>query len=156
LVEKNKDYGKTLKFFHELGINCAGCSSLIPTGGAKDQIATGKALSSEELKNILTEAVAICKELNMDISFTSPGWVDSGELLEIGLPSAPKCGACLSNMAVSPSGEVVPCQSWLTGLSLGNIRTESWDKIWNRKACKNIRKNYALKNACGLKEDIRK
>lgn len=155
LVERNKDYGNTLRFIHDLGVYCVGCSGLIPTGGAIDQISSGKVLSSNELTEILREAVTLCNELNMDISFTSPGWVDSDELLKIGLPSAPKCGACLSNMAVSPSGEVVPCQSWLNGTGFGNISMKSWKKIWNHKDCKRIRKNYALKNRCGLKEDTK-
>lgn len=153
LVEKNRDYGNTLRFAHELGISCVGCSSLIPTGGAVDQIATGKVLSPEDLKGILKEAVAICNELHMDISFTSPGWVEQEELLQIGLPSAPACGACLSNMAISPSGEVVPCQSWLNGTSLGNILTDTWMEIWNHPTGKRIRKNYSMKNKCGLKEE---
>lgn len=153
LVERNKDYGNTLRFIHELGISCVGCSSLIPSGGAVDQIATGKALSTTELTDILEAAVRICNELHMDISFTSPGWVDSDKLINIGLPSAPKCGACLSNMAVSPSGHVVPCQSWLNGITLGDLRTDSWSKIWNNKNCKRIRKSYSMKNLCGLKED---
>lgn len=153
LVEKNKDFCNTIRFAHELGVTCVGCSSLIPAGGAIDQIATGKVLSSVELKTILKEATGLCNELHMDISFTSPGWVDKEELLQLGLPSAPACGACLSNMAISPSGEVVPCQSWLNGMTLGNMRTDSWKAIWNNKNCKRIRKDYSMKNKCGLKED---
>jgi MoaA/NifB/PqqE/SkfB family radical SAM enzyme len=153
LVDKNKDYLTTLKFIHSLGVNCVGCSSLIPTGGAVEQIATGKALTSVDLKLLLQEAVSLCNELSMDISFTSPGWLSPSETYEIGLPSNPVCGACLSNMAISPTGEVVPCQSWLNGLSLGNILTEPWENIWNCKNSKHIRRMNASKNQCGLKED---
>ncbi|MDF2520479.1 MAG: Radical domain protein [Clostridia bacterium] len=152
IVERNRDYADTLRFVHSLGIHCVGCSSLIPTGGAVEQIATGKALTPEELKDILREAVALCKELKMEISFTSPGWLPSEEILALGLPSAPVCGACLSNMAVTPAGDVVPCQSWLNGQTLGSMRTETWRKIWNNKTCINIRKNSAAKPKCALKE----
>lgn len=153
LVEKNKDYANTIKFVHDLGICFVGCSSLIPTGGAVEQISTGKALTPAELKEILREAVSLCRELKMEISFTSPGWLSSDEIIELGLPSAPVCGACLSNMAVSPTGQVVPCQSWLNGQTLGNMRTEAWSNIWNSKACKDIRKNSAAKSKCALKEE---
>lgn len=153
LVERNKDYADTIRFVNSLGIHCVGCSSLIPTGGAVEQISTGKALTPIESKEILKEAVSLCKELKMEISFTSPGWLASDEIIELGLPSAPVCGACLSNMAVSPTGGVVPCQSWLNGLTLGNIRTEAWGKIWNSKACKDIRRSSAAKSKCALKED---
>ena len=44
-------------------------------------------------------------------------------------------------MAISPDGNVVPCQSWLgKGASLGNILNVKWNKIWNSKECKKIRK----------------
>lgn len=154
LVEKNKDFGKTLRFAHDLGIHCAGCSSLIPTGGAKEQISTGKTLSADDLKNILKDAVALCKELGMELSFTSPGWLDTKEILDIGLPSAPVCGACLSNMAIAPNGQVVPCQSWLKGLTLGDMRTSHWKDIWNHKSSRLIRIHSAAKPKCALKEDF--
>lgn len=153
LVEKNKDYTDTLRFLNELGVGCVGCSSLIPAGGAIEQISTGKALSEEELLSLLKSAVMVCNELHMDLSFTSPGWVDPEKLLALGLPSAPKCGACLSNMAISPTGDVVPCQSWLNGKTLGNVLVDTWENIWNSKESRRIRKNYALKNKCGLRED---
>jgi len=151
LVERNKDYENTLRFIHSLGIRCVGCSSLIPTGGAVEQIATGKALTHDELKSILQEAVSTCKELKMEISFTSPGWLSSEEILGLGLPSAPVCGACLSNMAITPSGEIVPCQSWLNGQVLGNMLTDAWSSIWDGKACRDIRRNCAAKPRCALK-----
>ena len=44
-------------------------------------------------------------------------------------------------MAISPDGNVVPCQSWLgKGAYLGNILNVKWNKIWNSKECKKIRK----------------
>jgi radical SAM protein with 4Fe4S-binding SPASM domain len=56
-------------------------------------------------------------------------------------------------MAISPNGEVVACQSWLNGLSFGNVLHKSWSEIWNDKRCKKIRINCATQNKCGLKED---
>jgi MoaA/NifB/PqqE/SkfB family radical SAM enzyme len=152
LVDKNRNYSDTIRFVKSLGINCVGCSSLIPAGSAIEQIDAGKALTPENLKAVLAEAVRVCAELKMDISFTSPGWLSNEEILELGLPSAPVCGACLSNMAVAPNGMVVPCQSWLSDLTLGDIRETPWKLIWNSRACKSIRKNYAAKPKCALKE----
>ncbi len=153
LVEKNKDYAATIRFARQLGVHCIGCSSLIPTGNAVEQIATGKALTREELKEVLKEAVVLCKELKMELSFTSPGWLSSEEILQLGLPSAPICGACLSNMAITPTGDVVPCQSWLKGQTLGNMLKEDWQSIWNSSSCKDIRRDFAAKPQCALKED---
>ena len=49
------------------------------------------------------------------------------------------CGACLSNMAVTPDGLAVPCQSWLGGVVLGDMKKDSWKSIWNHAMCKKIR-----------------
>ena len=75
----------------------------------------------------------------MEISFTSPGWIEESKIVELGL-NVPSCGACLSNMAIAPDGEVVPCQSWLKeDAGLGNILKVSWKKIWENPKCKKIR-----------------
>lgn len=67
------------------------------------------------------------------------GRADKKVLEELGI-AVPMCGACLSNMAVAPDGSVVPCQSWLgEGAALGNMRKDSWKKIWNHPSCKAIR-----------------
>jgi MoaA/NifB/PqqE/SkfB family radical SAM enzyme len=154
LVHKNRDYTSTIRFLHDLGINHLGCSSLIPAGNAVKQIEYGRALSPDELRAILGDAVSLCNELDMNISFTSPGWLGSDEILKLGLPSAPMCGACLSNMAVAPNGQVVPCQSWLNGPTLGDIRRKPWKSIWESAECRSIRKNHAGKPKCALKGDI--
>jgi radical SAM protein with 4Fe4S-binding SPASM domain len=55
-------------------------------------------------------------------------------------------------MAVAPGGDVVPCQSWVSGRTLGSIRTQTWKSIWNGKACRDIRRNCATRPVCALKE----
>ena len=79
----------------------------------------------------------------MEISFTSPGWVSSQFCDELGI-TTPSCGACLSNMAVTPGGNVVPCQSWLSGDMLGNILEKNWADIWNNPLCEEHRKYSAM------------
>ena len=88
----------------------------------------------------------------MEISFTSPGWIAEEDLRKMKL-DIPSCGACLSNMAISPDGNVMPCQSWLEAeSSLGNILEVKWEKIWNSNKCKNIRKNSSkISNICPLR-----
>ena len=58
----------------------------------------------------------------------------------------PSCGACLSNMAIAPNGDVIPCQSWLFEDGFGNILDVEWKKIWNHKKCKKRRK-FSSKNS---------
>ena len=78
----------------------------------------------------------------MEIDFTSPGWIDSGKLAQLHMV-VPSCGACLSNMAINPDGRVIPCQSWLSDDTLGDMLKDSWKKIWNGRKCKKIRMESA-------------
>lgn len=153
LCKVNKNYVETLKFLNSLGIKYVSCSGLIITGNATKEESKQTQLSEEELYNILKEACKYANENLMEISFTSPGWIEDKKLEELGL-DIPSCGACLSNMAIAPDGEVVPCQSWLGNeAGLGNMLTQKWEDIWNNPKCKKQRA-YSAKSLgkCPLRE----
>ena len=38
-------------------------------------------------------------------------------------------------MALTPAGTVVPYQSWLGGVTLGNILKDPWETIWADPQC---------------------
>ena len=143
LCELNKDYVQTLRFLRELGIRYVTCSGLITTGNGAGELSMNTQLSESEIKEILRDAAAYCYSNGMEISFTSPGWVDAAFCEELSI-SAPACGACLSNMAVTPGGNVVPCQSWLTDKCLGSMLDDEWQDIWNSDICTEQRQ-YASK-----------
>ncbi|MBO4680425.1 MAG: radical SAM protein [Clostridiales bacterium] len=147
----NKDYKKTLEFLHDLGITYVTCSGLILTGNAKEKESEELRIEGEELYESLRDAVRYAYANDMEISFTSPGLVSQERLAEMGL-DVPSCGACLSNMAITPSGNVVPCQSWLSDEPLGNVLTDKWKKIWNDPRCRKIRENAAKEEqSCQLR-----
>jgi radical SAM protein with 4Fe4S-binding SPASM domain len=153
LCSINKNYLETLKFLHELGIKYVSCSALIVAGNATKSASKETQLSEKQLVKILKDAKKFADKNLMEISFTSPGWVEEEKLREIGL-SVPTCGACLSNMAIAPDGEVVPCQSWLgENAGLGNMLTTKWEKIWNNSTCRK-RRHYSSKDTkkCPLKD----
>lgn len=143
LCTLNKDYLSTLEFLHGLGVLYVTCSGLITTGNAELESSEKLQLSSDEIKDILTKANMYCADNGMEISFTSPGWVENEFCDSIGL-NPPTCGACLSNMAISPSGKVVPCQSWLSDDALGDMLNDEWDSIWDNDNCI-VRRNYSAK-----------
>lgn len=152
----NKDYVRTLTFLHELGVTYVTCSGLITTGKAATSASEGMQLSHAQIREILKESVAYCNANAMEISFTSPGWVDDAFCKELGI-STPNCGACLSNMAVTPGGDVVPCQSWLSDKPLGNILKDDWRKIWNSDVCKQRREfSASMRCECPLRTPARK
>ena len=134
LCTLNRDYLSTLAFLHEKGVLYVTCSGLITTGNAAGEASEKLQLNSEELEQILRDAVAYCHENGMEIAFTSPGWIPERVFEELNIPS-PSCGACLSNMAVTPGGNVVPCQSWLSDEPLGNMLKDDWKSIWESESC---------------------
>ena len=138
LCTLNKDYAKTLEFLKEKGVRYVTCSGLITTGNATEAESVSLQLSGEQIQEILKEAVGYCHRNGMEISFTSPGWIPEEFFKEYGLMT-PNCGACLSNMAITPSGNVVPCQSDLSGEPLGNMLADSWESIWNSERCQKKR-----------------
>lgn len=138
LCKKNADYQSTLKFIRSLGVRFVTASGLICTGMAGINHSEYD-LNSDELYEIIKSAKDFCDTNDMEIDFTSPGLIDAKklELLRMNVPS---CGACLSNMAIAPNGDVVPCQSWLgNNASLGNILSVPFSKIWNHPNCKTLR-----------------
>lgn len=153
LCSLNKNYVETLKFLHDLGVKYVTCSGLIVTGNATKKESKTTQLSEGELYCILKDACKYANENLMEISFTSPGWIKEEKLKELGL-DIPGCGATLSNMAIAPDGEVVPCQSWLgVDAGLGNMLTTNWEDIWNNPKCKKQREYCSkLLQKCPLRE----
>ncbi|MBR3314076.1 MAG: radical SAM protein [Atopobiaceae bacterium] len=151
LCTANRDYLQTLEFLHGLGVTYVTCSGLIVTGNATRPDSRQLQLNEDELKQILRDAVSFCHAHDMEISFTSPGWVEAGFCQSLGIPD-PTCGACLSNMAVTPGGHVVPCQSWLSESALGDMLADDWDHIWNGERCLAIRAASAkMDGGCPLR-----
>ena len=141
LCTLNKDYVKTLKFLHDKGVIYVTCSGLITTGNAAMKDSQQLQLTGQELEEILRESVAYCNKNGMEIAFTSPGWIEQQVFDELNIPS-PSCGACLSNMAVTPGGNVVPCQSWLSDEPLGDMLKDDWQSIWDSQECV-LHRNYS-------------
>lgn len=155
LCKINSNYVETLKMLHKLGIKYVSCSGLIITGNACNDESKSTQLNEDELFNILEEAVNFCADNQMEISFTSPGWISEEKLSKLQLV-VPTCGASLSNMAITPNGKVVPCQSWLSECVLGDFLKDSWQKIWNSHRCAEIRNDSSrMEGKCPLndKED---
>ncbi len=143
LCTLNEDYVKTLEFLHDLGVTYVTCSGLITTGNATKEESESLQLDKEKMSKILTDAVKYCFDNEMEINFTSPGWVDDSLCEKLGI-ATPTCGACLSNMAITPGGNVVPCQSWLSDDTLGDFLNDDWPVIWDSDKCIE-RRDYSAK-----------
>ena len=153
LCALNGNYVETLRFAKELGVRYFTCSGLIHTGGACTDASEEMALDPGTLKEILRAAFDFCARNGLELNFTSPGCLTEAELREVGATQIPSCGAALSNMAVAPDGEVIPCQSWLKE-GLGNLLRTPFDDIWNSRRCREIRERSArAEQVCQLKDN---
>ena len=153
LCSLNTDYAATVRFVHELGVRYVTCSGLIPSGSAEGAESQATRLTEEQLTDVLRRAVTAAEELEMEMDFTSPGWLKEETLRSLGLTLVPSCGACLSNMAIAPDGGVIPCQSWLSSQPLGKMLTDDWDKIWQSQRCAAIRaKSAKMEQLCQLRQ----
>lgn len=152
LCSLNKDYKKTVEFAHSLGIHYFSSSGLIPTGDATKEKSMATRLSNHEMLNVIKSAYSYCRKNKLELAFTSPGFISEEEFDRMNMVT-PSCGACLSNMAIAPNGEVIPCQSWLFEDGLGNLLNNSWQTIWESRKCKE-RRNKSAKNeqVCPLHE----
>lgn len=154
LCSLNTHYADTLRFVHSLGVRYATCSGLIPSGSACGEESRATALDEAALTEILRKAADTARELGMELDFTSPGWLSEETLRSLGLSLIPSCGACLSNMAVTPDGHVVPCQSWLSEAPLGDLRQDRWADIWSNPRCAAIRAESAkMEHLCQLRRE---
>ena len=153
LCSLNTDYAAAVRFVNGLGVRYVTCSGLIPSGSAEGAESQATRLTEEQLTDVLRRAVTAAEELEMEMDFTSPGWLKEETLRSMGLTLVPSCGACLSNMAIAPDGGVIPCQSWLSSQSLGNMLTDDWDKIWQSQRCAAIRaKSAKMEQLCQLRQ----
>ena len=146
LCTLNSDYVATLKFLKGKGVRYVTCSGLITTGNAAKADSRALQLTLAELREVLRKGVEYAYANEMEISFTSPGWVDDDFCRELGI-TTPNCGACLSNMAVTPGGNVVPCQSWLSEKPLGSMLDDDWQTIWEGERCR-LRRDYSARMLC--------
>lgn len=153
LCSLNTDYAAAVRFVNGLGVRYVTCSGLIPSGSAEGAESQATRLTEEQLTDVLRRAVTVAEELEMEMDFTSPGWLKEETLRSLGLTLVPSCGACLSNMAIAPDGGVIPCQSWLSSQPLGNMLTDDWDKIWQSQRCAAIRaKSAKMEQLCQLRQ----
>lgn len=150
LCRVNAAYMETVKFLKNLGVVYVTCSGMIPAGNAAAPEAEALRLSEGEITEAVSQALEYCGENAMEIQFTSPGWISEENLLQMGL-EIPSCGAALSNMAITPSGDVVACQSCLDRESFGNMRDTKWERIWNHPSCKAYREySRKMEQRCPL------
>jgi radical SAM protein with 4Fe4S-binding SPASM domain len=126
------------------GVENIACNTLICSGrGTQYKVSQG--LSDDELKVLLDQACRQAEKLGVNFQWYSPGCYTGLNPLDLGL-GAKHCSAASHNMLIQPDGTVLPCQSWPE--TVGNIRTDPWQKIWNHPTCRKLRDHLLASPEC--------
>jgi radical SAM protein with 4Fe4S-binding SPASM domain len=132
-----------IKYGAALGLKMMACNTLICSGrGTCSKKDSG--ISMEELKSVLSKAVAVAQEVGIKLEWYTPTCYKQFNPLDFGFgPKA--CSAAQYNMTIEPDGSVIPCQSWFKD-KLGNILKKPWSDIWNHPVAVGFRNKTYLKN----------
>jgi radical SAM protein with 4Fe4S-binding SPASM domain len=134
----------TIDYIHEFGVNAFGCNSLIYSGKAP-KASNEFALTTGELKELLPQVRDKAQMLGLKFLWYTPTQYCEFDPVQLGL-GLKSCTAAMINACVGPNGDVYPCQSYFE--SLGNIITESWEKIWHHPLAEKLRKREYAEEKC--------
>jgi radical SAM protein with 4Fe4S-binding SPASM domain len=138
------DFLKTIDYIKELNVSSFGCNSLIYSGKA-NAVSQEFALSVEVLNELLPKIHDKAHQLGLKFLWYTPTQYCRFDPVRLGL-GVKSCTAAMINMCVGPNGDVYPCQSYFE--SLGNILTDSWEKIWNHPLAAKIRNRAYAEPKC--------
>jgi radical SAM protein with 4Fe4S-binding SPASM domain len=134
------DFITTIDYIKELGVDAFGCNSLIYSGKAPNA-SQEFALTTDELKTLIPQIRDKAQIIGLKFLWYTPTQYCEFDPVQLGL-GLKSCTAAMINACVGPNGDVYPCQSYFE--SLGNILTESWDKIWHHPLAEKLRgRKYA-------------
>ena len=121
LCHLNKNYVDTIKFLHEnYGLRIFNCSGMVLSNDFTSNNNIDNRLSCIEYEKILTEALMYCKKQNIELKITSRGCASDDYIKRNGLIST-NCLGGSAKLAISPSGELLPCVNFDSEHSFGNL-----------------------------------
>jgi len=138
------DFLSTVDYIKGLDVDAFGCNSLIYSGKAPDA-SQEFALSIKDLKTILPKIRDKAHLLRLKFLWYTPTQYCHFDPVQLGL-GVKTCTAAMINACVGPNGDVYPCQSYFE--SLGNILTDSWEKIWGNPLAVKLRSRGYVEQKC--------
>ena len=145
LSKQNADtFLTTVDFIKSLDVAAFGCNSLIYSGKA-NAVSEEFALPLDGLKELLPKVHDKAHHLGLKFLWYTPTQYCRFDPVQLGL-GIKSCTAAMVNMCVGPNGDVYPCQSYFE--SLGNILTDSWEKIWKNPLAEKLRKRGYAEPKC--------
>jgi radical SAM protein with 4Fe4S-binding SPASM domain len=127
----------------ELGHEYLSMNMVIRTGGAAGDEA--ELLGYSQIESVALPIIARARERGLRMVWYSPVpyCLFNPVLAGIGSNS---CAAADGLLSVAPDGQVLPCSSFETGV--GNLLTEPFERIWNRRTARYWRNKEFMPPAC--------
>jgi radical SAM protein with 4Fe4S-binding SPASM domain len=127
---------------HELGNEYFSMNMVIRTGSAAGD---ANEVSYSNIGSVVEPILARARELGLRMVWYSPLPYCLFNPVTAGLGSN-SCAAADGLLSIAPDGQVLPCSSFETGI--GNLLTESFDTIWNRRTARYWRNKEYLPPVC--------
>ena len=127
---------------HELGHEYFSMNMVIRTGGAAGD---DNAVSYSNIGSLVEPIQSRARELGLRMVWYSPLPYCLFNPVTMGL-GGNSCAAADGLLSIAPDGQVLPCSSFETGI--GNLLTESFDTIWNRRSARYWRNKEYLPPVC--------
>lgn len=142
LCQNSPFLAETLDFLAEVGVPTIGLNALIYSGHGLD---VGTGLAERDLPPLLDLARKKTDHYRQRLIWYTPTQYCHFDPMQLEL-GVKGCTAALYNMCVEPDGAVIPCQSYYE--SLGNILSDSWNKIWHHNLAKSLRGRNYIPDKC--------
>ena len=126
----------------DLGHEYFSMNMVIRTGGAAGD---DNAVGYSNIGGLVEPILARAREFGLRMVWYSPLPYCLLNPVTLGLGSN-SCAAANGLLSVAPDGQVLPCSSFETGI--GNLLTESFDTIWNRRSARYWRNKEYLPPVC--------
>lgn len=129
-------------FCKSIGAERFSSNLVIPAGRGSDDELT---VSYTEIGKIVKSLKEVAAEQGIKYMWYSPTPLCLFNPLAEGLGNK-GCSACEGLLSIDPKGNILPCSSWPE--PVGNILTEGFKSVWNKKRCEWIRGKEAASEEC--------
>ncbi len=130
------------------GLKTFAVNGMIYSGKGKQ---SGLELTAPEVVPLLERLAERAREKGLRFVWYTPTRYCELNPVEMAL-GVKQCTAARLSMAVEPDGTVLPCQSYYEGV--GNLLTDSWEKIWNHPLCTSLRRPQTPLSECEACEHL--
>lgn len=130
--ENYKDVKETAKFAESLGVSSFSAAPMMAALSFPEYLAMR--LDNDELINVIKDLIWVQENTNLLTTTLESLPYCAFPIMDLPdyrcILSHSYCGAGMTDMAISPTGDVRPCI--MSNESVGNLLVEKWESIWNR------------------------